>query len=363
MKKTISIKGLVRTLIVSSVIAGMVQVQLGTMAGVLAMVVLLAVAMAAPLLPKVDGTATAGISVEVWQNHIKGNLFKNNEFLLASVDAGQYVVQGKIVHIPQAGAVPGVEKSRTVLPATVTQRTDTDVTYELYPYTTDPILLPNAEIYELSYNKRESVLSEHEATLKERFADELLVTWAPTAAGNILRTSGDAVATHLADTTGNRKKITTADLKAAQLKLNKQKVVKTDRYALFSSDMLNQLTDDMTQTQYRDFSASYDPKNGVLGMLFGFKIMERSDTVSYNEAATVVNAYGAAAEEADNDAVLCWQKDAIERAVGSIKFFERKDDPTYYGDIYSFEVRVGGRKRRADQRGIVAIVQVAASGV
>jgi hypothetical protein len=363
MKKTISIKGLVSMLIVSSLIAGMVQMQLGNVAGVLAMVVLMAVAMAAPMLPKVNGTHVAGIAREVWQDHIEGNMFKNNEFVLASVDAGQYVLQGKIVHIPQAGGVATVVKSRSSLPATVTQRTDTDVTYDLYPYSSDPILLPNAEKFELSYNKRESVLSEHEAALNERAADEILITWAPTAAGNIVRTTGDAVAAHLADTTGNRNKITTADLKAAQLKLNKQNVSKTDRYALFSSDLLNQLTDDMTQTQYRDFSAAFDSKNGVLGMLYGFKIMERSETVSYNEGATAVNAYGAAAAATDNDAVICWQKDAVERAVGSIKFFERTDDPTYYGDVYSFEVRVGSRKRRNDQKGIVAIVQSAAAGV
>ena len=49
-----------------------------------------------------------GIQREIWQDHIAGNLFKNNEFLLASVDASQHVMQGKVVHIPQAGAPAGV---------------------------------------------------------------------------------------------------------------------------------------------------------------------------------------------------------------------------------------------------------------
>ncbi len=71
------------------------------------------------------------IQKEIWQDHIEGNLFKNNEFLLASTDVGQYVLQGKVVHIPQAGALPTVVKNRTVIPATVVQRTDTDITYTL----------------------------------------------------------------------------------------------------------------------------------------------------------------------------------------------------------------------------------------
>src|SRR5580704_3658585 len=131
------------------------------------------------------------IQKEIWQDHIEGNLFKNNEFLLASTDAGQYVLHGLVVHIPQAGATANVAVNRSSLPATVVQRTDTDVTYTLDEYTTDPILIPNAEILELSYNKRESVLSEYEASLRQTMADNILIDWAPTAStGTVIRTTG-----------------------------------------------------------------------------------------------------------------------------------------------------------------------------
>mgnify|MGYP001599100644 CR=1 FL=1 len=52
------------------------------------------------------------IQREIWEDHIEGNLFKNNEFLLASADASHFVLQGKVVHIPQAGATPGVSVNR-----------------------------------------------------------------------------------------------------------------------------------------------------------------------------------------------------------------------------------------------------------
>jgi hypothetical protein len=302
------------------------------------------------------------IQKEIWQDHIEGNLFKNNEFLLASTDAGQYVLQGKVVHIPQAGALPNIAKNRTSLPATVVQRADTDVTYTLDEYTTDPILIPNAETFELSYSKRESVLSEYEASLRQTIADNILVTWAPTSTtGTVIRTTGASTPTTLAGTTGNRAKFTVNDLKKAQLVLNKQNVPMEGRYALISADMFQQLTDDMSATQYRDFSAAYDVKDGVLGRLFGFNIMMRSGVVTYNYAsAPGVNDYGATAAATDNDGALCWQMNAVERAVGQIKFFERVGDPTYYGDVYSVSVRMGARMRRADALGIVAIVQAAA---
>ena len=287
-------------------------------------------------------------------------MFKNNEFLLASTDAAQYVLQGKVVHIPQAGVTPNIVKNRSSLPATVVQRADTDITYSLDEFTSDPILIPYAETIELSYNKRESVLSEHQSSLKQTLADNILVAWAPSAGS--LRTTGGAVATHLDSTTGNRKALTSKDLKAAQLQLNKQNVPMTDRYALLSADMFQQLTDDLSVTEYRDFSAAYNVKDGILGRLFGFNIMMRSNTVTYtNDTTPVVNAYGAIAAATDNDCVLCWHADALERAVGDIRFFERVDDPTFYGNVYSMSVRMGGRKRRSDGKGVVAIIQAASA--
>jgi hypothetical protein len=302
------------------------------------------------------------IQKEIWQDHIEGNLFKNNEFLLASTDAGQYVLQGKVVHIPQAGGLPSIVKNRSSLPATVVQRGDTDVTYTLDEFTTDPILIPNAETFELSYNKRESVLSEYESSLRQTVADNLLIDWCPTGgSGLVTRTTGASTATHLDGTTGNRKKLSVTDLKNAQLQLNKQNVPMEGRYALLSADMFQQLTDDMSATQYRDFSAAYDVKDGVLGRLFGFNIMMRGGVATYtNDTVPVVNPYGASANVDDNDGVLCWQIGAVERALGQISFFERIGDPTYYGDIYSVSVRMGARKRRSDAKGIIAIVQAAA---
>ena len=85
------------------------------------------------------------IQKEIWTNYIMGNLFKNNEFLNYAYNADQYVLAGKVVHIPQAGAKPGTQRNRTQLPASVTQRTDVDITYAIDEFTSDPILIPNAD--------------------------------------------------------------------------------------------------------------------------------------------------------------------------------------------------------------------------
>jgi len=50
-------------------------------------------------------------------------------------------------------------KNRAVLPAEVSVRTDTDITYPIYHRSTDPIVVPNLNSFQLSYHKRQSVLS------------------------------------------------------------------------------------------------------------------------------------------------------------------------------------------------------------
>src|SRR5690606_15757074 len=112
----------------------------------------------------------------------------------------EHVVGGRIVHIPQSGGAGNVVKNRTVKPAAIRERTDTDVLYRIDEYTTDPVTIPNADNYELSYNKRESVIGEDRANLSNEVAEGLLLNFVSSPAdtknipaSNILVTDGDAV--------------------------------------------------------------------------------------------------------------------------------------------------------------------------
>ncbi len=81
------------------------------------------------------------IQKEIWMAAIVEGLFASNSFLSKAFNADEYVNNGKIVHIPNAGAASGTKKNRTELPAKVTKRTDIDVTFPLDEYTTDPVLI------------------------------------------------------------------------------------------------------------------------------------------------------------------------------------------------------------------------------
>lgn len=303
---------------------------------------------------------TMAIQKEIWENDIVEALWANNQFLQYAFNADQYVLAGKVVHIPQAGTSVSVSTNRSSLPATVTTRTDTEINYSLDELTTDPVRIPNADTVELSYDKRNSVLSDTKMSIAEAAALNLLFKWNPTAAGNIIRTTGSAVEAHTASATGNRKSITVADIKAAQKKFNQWNIPANDRYMLIDADMYDQLTADLTATQYRDFSAALDVSNGVVGKLYSFNIMMRSTVARYTNATIPVPVlWSASGDAAHNAAALCWHKNSVERALGMVNFFEDLGNPAYYGDIYSALVRVGGRIRRNDAKGVLAIVQAA----
>lgn len=307
------------------------------------------------------GVAFMAVQVEVWQKDIVENLFASNDFLLKSTDASQYILSGKVVHIPQAGSVPGVEKDRSSLPATAAKRNDSDVTYTLGNYTTDPFLLTNPELAESSYDKRKSLIYNAQQELGRVVAEDIIAIWRPAVGSNTIRTTGEDADTHLDGTTGTRKKLTTKDVLAANTLLNKQNVPQEDRYALIDAVMHDQLVESLSVTQFRDFSASADPKTGKIGRLYGFDFYMRSTMGSSylddGNGTITSNAYQAAANANDCSYALFWQIGTVERAVGPTLFRERLNDPTYYGDVYSLEQRMGGRKRRSDGKGVVAVVQ------
>lgn len=302
------------------------------------------------------------IQKEIWTDYLLENLYKANVFLQYCFRADQWVLAGKVVHIPTAGAKPTVVKNRSSLPASVTQRTDIDITYALDEFTTDPILIPDAETVELSYDKVDNVMNEHSQALNELIGDDILIKWAKSTGGatttaTLLRTTGGPVAAHLPSATGNRNKFVKEDLKAARTAMNKANIPQGDRYALIDSDMMSQLLED-SDLMKRDNSQELIVKDGVIMKLYGFNLIERSHVLVFDNAGTpAVKALGAAAAATDNAAVLCWQKNSVEAAIGEVKFFEDEQNPTYYGDIYSALMRASGRIRRA--AGVVTIVQQA----
>ncbi len=291
------------------------------------------------------------IQAEIWVQDFVENLMPNNQFSAYAVSHDAHVVEGAIVHVPGAGAVPSVTKNRSSYPASVGARTDTDITYSLAEYSTDPVHLRNAEKFELSYDKRMSLIGEHIAVLRQVIHDELLHAWVGTAtglgalpAGNIIQTTGTLVS--------GKRQPALADIVRLRRDMDRANIPDEGRVLLCSADLYNDLfNSDLTDHEVITREGLPD---GVVAQLLGFNVLKRSYTPIY-DGALAVKAKGATPAATDRQSMIAFSRYSVARALGEVSFFERVDDPTYYGDIYSAAVRAGGVRLR--NAGVMVLVQ------
>lgn len=295
------------------------------------------------------------VKKELWAKTIIEGLFPDDSFMSKSINDSKYVYEGKKVHVPQAGAAPKVEKNRSVVPATAKKREDTDLEYEIAEFTTDPIYIPNAENYELSYSKRESVVRVARNELMENVAAEMLMNWAPEST-ETYEATGAEVDAYQTSATGKRKMINRQDVLNLMTQFDRQNIPQNGRFLLLDAVMYGRLLSDLTESDKNMFLASADAAKGVLGNLYGFNIMKRSEVLRYSNAKSAVAASSSTAT--DLPAGLAWHMDAVSRALGDVKVFANDGDALYYGDIVSFLIRTGGHKRRQDKKGVIAVLGV-----
>lgn len=315
----------------------------------------------ASFIPMPTGVAMMAIQKEIWMKDVVENLYKRNPFLAYAYNADEYVLQGKVLHIPNAGGQSNATRNRSSFPATVQTRTEVDITFSLDEFTTDPVMVLNTEKIELSFDKRMSIIGNHINYLAQLVGDWMLYNWAPlTASGFVKLTTGALAATYLSGTTTTRKLPVLADIKQMKKFMDAQNIPANDRYVLMDAYFYDQFTDLLTGTQYTDFSRYFDAENGVVGRLYGFTFLEpRASVLRYNATWTALVAPGAGGAATDCAGAIFWQKDCVIKAVGETKIFDQNDSPLYYGDLISALVRAGGRARRNDGNGIFVLAQTA----
>lgn len=302
----------------------------------------------------------ADVRTEVWEDDLQEVLFAGRtEFLRHSVSHDAFV-DNITVHVPQAGSLPGAQKNRTIFPAPILKRPDTLLDYDLDNYTLDPVAIRNLEEIQSSYAKRVSVMNHHMEILKDRMAVEGNFEWGSNLATNQVRTSGSSE-TDIAPPggTGPRKKITINDLAKAAQKLDDQFMPDTGRFLLIPPAMYYQLftINDLIQG---DVMGETTLPAAVIKRVMLFNFIKRPGGVIYTDAATPQKkAVGAAGAADDNFGAIGWHESAVSSALGDITVFEQQGDPTMFGDVLSAEVNFAIKKLRADEAGIVTIIQAA----
>lgn len=294
------------------------------------------------------------LNVEIWIRSIVEKFWPNNSFVLQSVDHSDYV-NGKTVHVPNAGAGAGITKNRSSYPAEVGSRTDYDLTYDIDKFEADPLLSQNLEEVELSYDKRTSMLQQSKENLRQAVIEDILHNWAK-GVTNKITTDGSAEDAHIPSATGKRKAMTKATVMEVKKKMDLDDVPAEGRCMLLDSVMYNQLLASLTDAEVVNFLAGANPETGVIGKYLGFEFYERSRALKTAAGGTLKD-WGKSEAATDNAAGLAWQKGCVSRAMGEVVAFENTKDATYYGDVFSFGMRAGGSPIRHDKKGVVLIYQ------
>lgn len=293
------------------------------------------------------------LNKEIWIDSIVGNLFADDSFLARAVNHSAFV-ENKTVHVPNAGSAPTVTKNRSTFPATAGARTDYDLSYSLGEFSTAPFYITNVEETELSYDKRESIVSACREALKNAVATDILKSWLPASGFAKVATTGPNVAAHLASQTGNRKAVTLTDILAVKKEMDKANVPQDGRCLLLDYEMYAELLAALTTSQANAFLASADAAKGIVGRIYGFDVYECAEVLRAVAAGTSLQTTPAATDQA---AGLAWHPSCVSVAQGEAQLFEREKDPLYYGDVVSALVRAGGSYIRNDKSGVVLLVQ------
>lgn len=300
------------------------------------------------------------IQKEIWQQDIIDNLYKNNEFANRCVNADQYVLGGAVVHKAKAGAATTVRKNLTVFPQTATQRNDVDVPYALDTYYALPRHIPKLDQYELSYDKRASVVGEDNRKLIQSAMEGLLINWGSTATNQIM-TDGAASAMDLVSgATGERRLFTKSAFKQAAKGFANSDYEGFRLTAALTANHYYQLFESLSDAEKADFGRVADLSKGIIGQYMGIDIIRRSSVLRYRKVGGVYQLVDTQADDYAPDANDCaaslfYAENAVERAKGDVEVFDNPGQALYYGDIYSAFTRLGGRTIRQD--GVYSVIE------
>lgn len=262
---------------------------------------------------------------EIWLNDIVEGLFADNTFAARSINHSAFV-NNLTVHVPNAGAAPGVTKNRSQLPASITHRTDIDLNYQIAEYTSDPVHVPHAEEVELSYDKRNSIIRQSRAALNDTVHTDLLAAWA-----------NGATTKEATDETSIK-----SLFEEAKVAFDTADIPQTGRCVALEATAYNKFLTELSQFVGQSFLASADAKNGIVGRFYGFDVYMRSNLAPCTS-------------QSKSRVALFWQEDCVSRALGATELFVNEKDATWYGDIMSALVRAGGSRVRNDKKGVLNV--------
>jgi len=297
---------------------------------------ILPVLLSASFLPLPQGVLRDGLNTEVWIDQVRERFYPKNDFLSEVEDMSQFVDYDKI-NLAAAGVEPNVVINRTVYPIPMSQRQDQALELVLENLSTDSTLVQDAETVELSYNKLESVVRGHRSSLMKQKGNRALFNYAPDDENKpdktpIIKSSGK-------DNGNGLKIITPEDILNMEKTWDEADLPEEGRRLIFDSRLWWEF---VAQSDELKRQQQYNAEVGTLPYQFvqigSVIVRKRTNMPRYNDDAGTYTkvAWGGSAADREARCAVGYITTEVMKADGTMKMFDKVDDPDYQGTIVNF---------------------------
>ena len=286
------------------------------------------------------------LNTQVWVVQIQKNLYPAVSFLNYAQNFDQFV-NSDIINIADAGFDPDVLINNTTYPISISEREDTNRSFELVLFETENTLVSAPKSVELSYDKMESVIYGHRMALQTKIGMKAAHAYAPTT---------DTEGTPIINTTGDDngegfKRIKVEDILKLKRRYDLMDIPQDKRYLVLDP----RHTEDLILYDLKAFKDITDFVNGVPKRFAGFNILEFTKNPVYNATNTTKRTFGAVSDP--NNDTFCsfsFSSNEVMKADGTMKMYANENDPELRGTIIGFDKRFIAMPIR--NKGVGAIV-------
>jgi hypothetical protein len=276
-------------------------------------------------LPQPEGVLSAKLTKEIWLSDLIEAFYPDWSFLSAVRDMSAFVENDKI-NFAEVGVEPNVLVNNTTYPVPFADRSDTPLEIVLDYFDTEGTVLRNADLIELAYDKRNSVVNQHKNALLNNFSKKAIHAYAPVEDDTLTPVIAASGAV-----SGGVKSITFKDIINLKTRFDMLDAP-MNRVLVLNPIHENQLVEENLLMMRSVYEGG--------GNLFGFKIFRFSKTPTFNKTTGEKVIFDAtAAPSTDTISSVAFLSSEVMRAQGSFDMFERLRDPEQKGDIINFQMR------------------------
>ncbi len=284
------------------------------------------------------------INKEIWINQILEGFYPDDSFLQKPVNYSAFVDNDRL-HIASAGIDPVVLINNTTYPISSAFRDDSDNEVVLDKFETENTIVRRPDAIEYSYDKLESVIRQHRATLRKSVAMKAVHAYAPT---NDTENTPVILTTGLS--TNGRKRMAFADILTLKERFDEAEIPLEERYIVLHPKHVS----DLLLEDIELFKELTNIKDGEPFKFAGFGCYSFAQMPTYKEVGGILKKVPFGSEKTVQFASVAFYAKEVMKADGSIYMYASEDDPKERATIVGFDKRFVALPIRG--RGVGAIV-------